>query len=65
MKLLIIRIKFSFSANDNLSAKQMAEVSALCQLIDEKLFPAYLYIFWIDPKNHVELVRPWFAQVRI
>jgi len=43
----------------------MAEVTALCQLIDEKLYPAHLYIFWIDPKNHVELVRPWFAQVKI
>ena len=56
---------FLHSANYNLTAKQLSEVSALCQLINEKLYPAYLYIFWMDPKNHVELVRPWFAKVAV
>lgn len=51
-----------FSADYNLEQKQLSEVSALCQLIDEKLYPAVLYSFWIDAKNHVELVRPWFTR---
>jgi metaxin len=47
-----------------LTPKQLSEVTALCHLIDSKLYPAILYIFWIDPKNHVELIRPWFAKVK-
>jgi len=30
--------------------------------MEEKLYPALLYVFWIDPNNHTGLTSPWFAK---
>ena len=55
----------------------MAEATAFIQLMDEKLAPALRllvlikgvscynqqsrYLLWVDPKNHIEMTRPWFG----
>jgi len=50
-----------YSADYNLSARQASEVTAYSSLMEDKLSPALLHLFWVDAKNQVELTRPWFA----
>jgi len=50
-----------YSADYNLSSRQQSEVMAFSQLIEERLRPALLQVFWLDTKNQLELSRPWFA----
>ena len=52
----------NYSADYNLTPKQQAEVAAITQLMEEKLYPALLYVFWIDLNNHSQLTCPWFAK---
>lgn len=52
----------NYSADYNLTPKQQSEVIALSQLIEDRLYPALLYVFWLDLNNHNRLTRPWFAQ---
>lgn len=52
----------NYSADYNLSPKQIAEANAFTQLIEEKLDPAWKYILWIDTKNHVEFTRVWYGK---
>lgn len=51
-----------FSADYNLTPKQLAEVSAFEQLITEKLAPGLSYLFWVDAKNQIEMTRPWYGK---
>lgn len=51
----------NYSADYNLSSKQLAEASAFIQLMDEKLSPALKFLMWMDAKNHLEVTRPWFG----
>jgi len=52
----------NYSADYNLTSKQIAEAGAFTNLMEEKLGPALKYIFWIDTKNHVDLTRPWYGK---
>ncbi len=52
----------NYSADYNLTAKQKAEIIAFTQLMEERLYPALLYVFWLDAKNLAELTRPWYAK---
>ena len=52
----------NYSADYNLSNKQVAEANAFIQLMDEKLFPAMKYLMWVDGKNQVEVTRPWYGK---
>ena len=49
-----------YSADYNLTSKQQAEVVAFSQLMEEKLYPALLHVFWLDSNNHGSMTRPWF-----
>ena len=49
-----------YSADYNLSSKQQAEVVAFGQLMEEKLYPALLHVFWLDTNNHSTMTRPWY-----
>lgn len=51
----------NYSADYNLTGKQLSEAGAFINLMEEKLGPALKYIMWIDTKNHIELTRPWFG----
>jgi len=52
----------NYSADYNLSAKQVAEANAFIQMMDEKLHPALKYLMWVDTKNQIELTRPWYGK---
>ena len=52
----------NYSADYNLSPIQRAEVAAFTHLMEEKLYPALLYVFWLDSNNCSKLTRPWFAK---
>lgn len=51
----------NYSADYNLTQKQLAESGAFIQMMDQKLGPAIKYLKWIDAKNQVEVTRPWFG----
>uniref|UniRef100_A0A8C7WXG4 Metaxin-1 n=1 Tax=Oryzias sinensis TaxID=183150 RepID=A0A8C7WXG4_9TELE len=51
-----------FNADYDLSAKEGADSLAFISLMDEKLKPALIYTFWIEPKNYVDVTRRWFAE---
>jgi len=52
----------NYSADYNLSSKQVAEANAFIQLMDEKLSPALKYLLWVDTKNQMEVTRPWYGK---
>ncbi|XP_056142119.1 metaxin-1a [Lampris incognitus] len=54
--------KQKYNADYDLSAKEGADTLAFISLIEEKLLPALIYTFWIEPKNYVEMTRRWYAQ---
>ncbi|KAM4601175.1 metaxin-1a [Polymixia lowei] len=54
--------KQKYNADYDLSAKEGADTLAFISLIEEKLMPALIYAFWIEPKNYVELTRRWYAE---
>jgi len=52
----------NYSADYNLSSKQVAEANAFIQLMDEKLKPAMKYLMWVDTKNQMDMTRPWYGK---
>lgn len=53
----------NYSADFQLDNKQISDVKAYISILDEKLHPALLYLWWLDSKNYLELTRPWYARV--
>jgi len=51
----------NYSADYNLSQKQLAEAGAFIQMMEQRLGPAIKYLMWIDAKNQAEVTRPWFG----
>lgn len=49
------------SYSQNLKSKENADSFAFTSLMEEKLSPALLYLWWVDDKTYVELTRPWYA----
>uniref|UniRef100_A0A3B3XXF3 Metaxin n=2 Tax=Poecilia mexicana TaxID=48701 RepID=A0A3B3XXF3_9TELE len=54
--------KQKFNADFDLSAKEGADSLAFISLLEEKLMPALIYTFWVEPKNFVEVTRRWYAE---
>lgn len=52
----------NYSADFNLSAKDMSDVFAYESLLKSQLEPALLYLLWADDHNYVELMRGWYAK---
>jgi len=52
----------NYSLEYNLSPKQCAEVMAYEHMLQDKLYPALQFIWWIDHGNFTELIRPWYAK---
>jgi len=55
--------KQNYNADYELSNVQKSDVKAYISVLEEKLQPALLYIWWVDAKNYVELTRPWYAKM--
>jgi metaxin len=51
-----------FSTDYSLSAKERSECVAFKKLLEDKLAPAYEFVFWVDRQNASELSLPWYAQ---
>lgn len=54
--------KQKFNADFDLSAKEGADSLAFISLLEEKLAPALIYTFWVEPKNYVDVTRRWYAE---
>ncbi|XP_072346788.1 metaxin-1b [Scyliorhinus torazame] len=54
--------KRKYNADYGLSATQGADTLAFASLIEEKLLPALIYMFWVDSKNYVSFTRPWYGE---
>ncbi|XP_034029378.1 metaxin-1-like [Thalassophryne amazonica] len=54
--------KQKYNADYDLSATEGADSLAFISLMEEKLVPALIYAFWIEPKNYVEVTRRWYAE---
>ncbi|KAG8456530.1 hypothetical protein GDO86_002349 [Hymenochirus boettgeri] len=53
--------KQKYNADYVLSAKQGSDTLAYIALLEEKLLPAVLHMFWVDSENYSSVTRPWFA----
>ncbi|CAG2121356.1 unnamed protein product, partial [Medioppia subpectinata] len=63
MKKLVHYLKdHNYSADFNLSAKDMSDVLAYEALLKSHLEPALLYLLWMDDQNYVQLMRGWYAK---
>uniref|UniRef100_A0A8C4U155 Metaxin-1 n=1 Tax=Falco tinnunculus TaxID=100819 RepID=A0A8C4U155_FALTI len=51
-----------YNADYDLSATQGADTLAFVSLLEEKLLPVLIHIFWVDAKNYVEHTRKWYAE---
>ncbi|KAM9852022.1 thrombospondin-3a [Aulostomus maculatus] len=54
--------KQKYNADYDLSAKEGADSLAFISLMEEKLVPALIYTFWVEPKNYVDVTRRWYAE---
>ncbi|XP_029283522.1 metaxin-1a [Cottoperca gobio] len=51
-----------YNADYDLSAKEGADSLAFISLLEERLKPALIYNFWVEPKNYVDVTRRWYAE---
>ncbi|CAM2108419.1 metaxin-1 [Caretta caretta] len=54
--------KQKYNADYDLSARQGADTLAFVSLLEEKLLPVLIHMFWVDAKNYVEHTRKWYAE---
>ncbi|XP_078060540.1 metaxin-1-like [Mustelus asterias] len=62
LQILAYLRKQKYNADYGLSATQGADTLAFASLIEEKLLPALIYMFWVDSKNYVSFTRPWYGE---
>ncbi|XP_005088908.1 metaxin-1 [Aplysia californica] len=55
--------KEHWGSDFELSTKQSADVIAFSAMLEEKLLPALLHLWWMDDKTFVDVTRPWYSRV--
>ncbi|XP_033115310.1 metaxin-1-like isoform X2 [Anneissia japonica] len=50
-----------FDSDRDLTDIQRADILAFDALLEDKLLPALLHVYWIDAKNYVDVFRPVYA----
>ncbi|ESO88232.1 hypothetical protein LOTGIDRAFT_234567 [Lottia gigantea] len=55
--------KQNYGCDFNLSNKQSADAIAFSSMLEEKLLPAILHLWWVDNKTYSDFTRPWYAKV--
>ncbi|XP_046357275.1 metaxin-1-like isoform X1 [Haliotis cracherodii] len=55
--------KKNWGSDFELTNKQSADVIAFSSLLEEKLLPAVLHLWWIDGKTFTDFTRPWYARI--
>ncbi|BFZ01007.1 hypothetical protein BsWGS_04046 [Bradybaena similaris] len=53
--------KESWGCDHELSCKQSADVLAFSAMLEERLLPALLHLWWMDDKTFIDVTRPWYA----
>ncbi|XP_013785062.1 metaxin-1-like [Limulus polyphemus] len=53
----------NYNADFDLTKKQCSDIVAYSSLLRDKLYPAILYVLWVDSRNYTELTRPWYTKV--
>ncbi|XP_068612746.1 metaxin-1-like [Brachionichthys hirsutus] len=53
--------KQKYNADFDLSAGEAADSLAFIALLEERLRPALIYAFWVEPQNYVGVTRRWHA----
>ncbi|KAH9520433.1 metaxin 1 [Bulinus truncatus] len=54
--------KERWGSDSHLSTKESADVVAFSAMLEEKLLPALLHLWWVDDKTYVDITRPWYAK---
>ncbi|RUS72771.1 hypothetical protein EGW08_019471 [Elysia chlorotica] len=54
--------KEHWGSDFELSTKQSADVIAFSALLEEKLLPALLHLWWMDDKTFIDVTRPWYSR---
>lgn len=52
--------KQNYSSDHDLSARQCSDVMAYEHLLQEKLLPALIYFWWVEPKSYHAVIHSWF-----
>uniref|UniRef100_A0A6A7FRH2 Metaxin-1-like n=1 Tax=Hirondellea gigas TaxID=1518452 RepID=A0A6A7FRH2_9CRUS len=52
--------KQNYSCDHDLSGRQCADVLAYGNLLKDKLYPALLYLWWVEPNNYTNVIHNWF-----
>lgn len=52
--------KQNFSCDYELSPKQCSEVVAYEHLLVERLYPALMYLWWVEPKSYYDVIHKWY-----
>ncbi|KAK7480011.1 hypothetical protein BaRGS_00028744 [Batillaria attramentaria] len=55
--------KQNWGSDFELSTKQCADVVAFSSMLEEKLLPALLHLWWIDGRTYVDFTRPWYTRM--
>ncbi|KAI1301897.1 Vacuolar protein sorting-associated protein 45 [Halotydeus destructor] len=53
--------KENYSADFNLSKKDISDIGAYTSMLQAKLEPVIQYLWFLDDRNYTELTRPWMA----
>ncbi|KAK7602088.1 hypothetical protein V9T40_009529 [Parthenolecanium corni] len=53
----------NYVPDPNLNAKELAESLAYRNMVEQKLFPALRYVWWVDEKNFENVTRPRYAKM--
>uniref|UniRef100_A0A1B6KXI1 GST C-terminal domain-containing protein n=1 Tax=Graphocephala atropunctata TaxID=36148 RepID=A0A1B6KXI1_9HEMI len=52
----------NLSPDFGLTQKEKADVVAFTMFLKEFLYPALLYVWWVDERNRINLTRKWYAK---
>ncbi|KAF2345287.1 Mitochondrial outer membrane transport complex Sam37/metaxin N-terminal domain, partial [Trinorchestia longiramus] len=52
--------KENYSCDHELSRRQCSDVLAYEQLVLEKLYPTFLYLWWVEPRSYHDVIHKWY-----
>ncbi|XP_045216181.2 metaxin-1-like [Mercenaria mercenaria] len=54
--------KQNWGSDFNLSTKESADVVAYMALLEEKLLPGLLHLWWLESETYSNITRPWYTR---
>ncbi|XP_059172484.1 metaxin-1-like [Physella acuta] len=54
--------KQNWGSDFQLTTKDSADVVAFSAMLEEKLLPALLHLWWMDDKTYIDITRPWYTK---